>query len=109
MRQVLDSIGAPPVERGVPARTMAEFRNPIRALCGFSPRCQRCLRFLNAESRVAAVDWPDADPHAPAHYDSPWKVALTHAFHAFMAFYFEELCAQINWSQRPRFKEGLER
>lgn len=28
---------------------------------------------------------------------------LTHAFHAFMAFYFNELCTQIDWSRRPRF------
>ncbi|MCE3264588.1 MAG: hypothetical protein K0R43_3667 [Pseudoduganella sp.] len=28
---------------------------------------------------------------------------LTHAFRAFMAFYFAELSAQIDWSRRPRF------
>ena len=41
----------------------------------------------------------------PAQYDSPWKAALTHAFHAFMIFYFEELCAQIDWSKRPLFRD----
>jgi len=38
-----------------------------------------------------------------ARYDSPWKEVLTHAFHAFMDFYFAGLCAQIDWSRRPRF------
>lgn len=36
-------------------------------------------------------------------FDSPWKEALTHAFHAFMAFYFADLCGEIDWSHRPRF------
>jgi hypothetical protein len=41
----------------------------------------------------------------PAHYDSPWKAALTHAFRAFMEFYFRELYAQIDWTKRPRFRD----
>jgi len=36
-------------------------------------------------------------------FDSPWKDVLTHAFHAFMAFYFGDLCARIDWTRRPRF------
>lgn len=36
-------------------------------------------------------------------YDSPWKDVLTHAFQAFMTFYFGALCGQIDWSRRPRF------
>lgn len=39
----------------------------------------------------------------PARYDSPWKAALTHGFHAFMTFYYPELTRQIDWSRRPRF------
>jgi hypothetical protein len=46
---------------------------------------------------------PDAAP--PARYDLPWKAALTHAFHAFMAFFFVDLCVQIDWSKRPRFRD----
>lgn len=43
-------------------------------------------------------------PLSPAaHYDSPWKEVLTHGFRAFMAFYFPELHAQIDWSRPPRF------
>jgi hypothetical protein len=41
----------------------------------------------------------------PARYDLPWKAALTHAFRAFMAFFFGELCAQIDWSKRPLFRD----
>ncbi|WP_374583114.1 Rpn family recombination-promoting nuclease/putative transposase [Pseudoduganella sp.] len=41
----------------------------------------------------------------PARYDAPWKAALRHAFPAFMAFYFPALYAQIDWSQRPRFRD----
>ena len=41
----------------------------------------------------------------PARYDLPWKAALTHAFRAFMAFFFSELCTQIDWSKRPRFRD----
>jgi hypothetical protein len=44
-----------------------------------------------------------ASPVPPAHYDSPWKVALTQAFRAFIEFFFAEICAQIDWSKRPRF------
>ena len=46
-----------------------------------------------------------SDTAPPARYDVPWKVALTHAFRAFMAFFFPELCAQIDWSVRPRFRD----
>jgi hypothetical protein len=41
----------------------------------------------------------------PARYDLPWKAALTHALQAFMAFFFEELSIQIDWSRRPRFRD----
>lgn len=41
----------------------------------------------------------------PARYDLPWKAALTHAFRAFMEFFFSELCTQIDWSKRPRFRD----
>jgi hypothetical protein len=41
----------------------------------------------------------------PARYDLPWKAALTHAFRAFMVFFFGELCVQIDWSKRPRFRD----
>ncbi|NYE61639.1 hypothetical protein FHW58_002846 [Duganella sp. 1224] len=40
-----------------------------------------------------------------ARYDLPWKTALTHAFRAFMSFYFAELSTQIDWAQRPRFRD----
>jgi len=46
---------------------------------------------------------PNAAP--PANYDLPWKAALTHAFHAFMVFFFPDLATQINWSRRPRFRD----
>ena len=42
-------------------------------------------------------------PSPAACYDSPWKDVLTHAFHAFMRFYFGDLCSLIDWSRRPRF------
>src|SRR5450830_955465 len=44
-------------------------------------------------------------PNAAARYDLPWKSALTHAFRAFMAFFFAELSAQIDWSKRPRSRD----
>ncbi|WP_157200800.1 hypothetical protein [Massilia sp. Root351] len=46
---------------------------------------------------------PNSAP--PARFDLPWKLALTHAFRAFMAFFFADLCAQIDWSGRPRFRD----
>jgi hypothetical protein len=46
---------------------------------------------------------PNAVP--PARYDLPWKAALTHAFRAFMAFFFTDLCARIDWTVRPRFRD----
>jgi hypothetical protein len=46
-----------------------------------------------------------ASPVPPAHYDSPWKLALTRAFRAFIAFFFAEIHAQIDWSKRPRFRD----
>ena len=41
----------------------------------------------------------------PARYDVPWKAALTHAFQAFMAFFFTDLGTRIDWSKRPRFRD----
>lgn len=46
---------------------------------------------------------PNAAPSA--RYDSLWKAALTHAFRAFMGFFFPELGAQIDWTKRPRFRD----
>jgi len=40
-----------------------------------------------------------------ARYDLPWKIALTHAFRAFMSFFFTELSKQIDWTKRPRFRD----
>jgi hypothetical protein len=37
-------------------------------------------------------------------YDSPWKDVLEHAFPEFMAFYFPEAYAQIDWEQGHEFK-----
>jgi len=37
-------------------------------------------------------------------YDSPWKEMLEHAFLEFMAFYFPEAHAQIDWAQGHEFK-----
>ena len=37
-------------------------------------------------------------------YDSPWKEVLEHAFPEFMAFYFPNAHAQINWSAGHAFK-----
>ena len=36
-------------------------------------------------------------------YDSPWKEAIEHYFSAFMAFYFPEAFAEIDWSKEPIF------
>lgn len=41
---------------------------------------------------------------APDDYDSPWKEVLEHAFPEFMAFYFPEAHAAIDWSKGHRFK-----
>jgi hypothetical protein len=40
-----------------------------------------------------------------ARYDMPWKMAITHAFRAFMAFFFPELCFRIDWAKRRRFRD----
>ena len=37
-------------------------------------------------------------------YDSPWKDVLEHAFPEFMAFYFPDASAQIDWAQGHEFK-----
>ncbi|MEI6070111.1 MAG: hypothetical protein WCP96_22505 [Methylococcaceae bacterium] len=36
-------------------------------------------------------------------YDSPWKEAVEHYFPEFMAFYFPEANAGIDWSKEPIF------
>lgn len=41
----------------------------------------------------------------PARYDIPWKLAITHAFHDFIAFFFPEVCREIDWSQPQRFRD----
>ena len=38
-------------------------------------------------------------------YGLPWKTALTHAFRAFMSFFFAELSTQIDWTKRPCFRD----
>jgi len=37
-------------------------------------------------------------------YDNPWKDVLEHAFPEFMAFYFPEARAQIDWAHGHEFK-----
>ncbi|MBV5289179.1 MAG: cytosolic protein, partial [Pelodictyon phaeoclathratiforme] len=37
------------------------------------------------------------------HYDSPWKEAIEHYFSEFMAFYFPDAHAEIDWSQEHIF------
>jgi hypothetical protein len=46
---------------------------------------------------------PDTTPSA--RYDLPWKAALSHAFRPFLQFYFPQVCARIDWRQRPRFRD----
>jgi hypothetical protein len=42
-------------------------------------------------------------PTSPScRYDLPWKIALRHAFHPFMDFYFPDFSAAIDWTQAPR-------
>lgn len=41
----------------------------------------------------------------PARYDSPWKAALTHAFRAFITFFFPDIDAAIDWSKPQRFRD----
>lgn len=40
---------------------------------------------------------PEPDTELPQDYDTPWKIALERHFPAFMAFYFPEAHAQIDW------------
>jgi hypothetical protein len=46
-------------------------------------------------------------PHTiqPARYDLPWKALLSHDLRAFMAFYFPDFGARVDWRQRPRFHD----
>jgi len=46
----------------------------------------------------------DTELIAPDDYDSPWKDVLEHAFPEFMAFYFPDACAQIDWAQGHEFQ-----
>lgn len=46
-----------------------------------------------------------SDTAPPARYDSPWKAALTHAFRAFMRFFFAEVAQQIDLTKWPRFRD----
>ena len=39
-------------------------------------------------------------------YDSPWKEAIEHFFPEFMAFYFPDACAQIDWSKEYAFLDN---
>jgi hypothetical protein len=41
----------------------------------------------------------------PARYDLPWKAALSHAFRDFVAFFFADQGAEIDWRKRPRFRD----
>lgn len=45
------------------------------------------------------------NPTPSARYDTPWKAAITFAFRAFITFFFPDLCIQIDWSKRPRFRD----
>ena len=47
---------------------------------------------------------PSAPQPAADDYDSPWKDVLEHAFPEFMAFYFPEAHAQIDWALGHEFK-----
>ncbi len=40
---------------------------------------------------------PEPDTELPQDYDTPWKIAIERHFPAFMAFYFPEAHAQIDW------------
>src|SRR5947208_6030353 len=42
-------------------------------------------------------------PADPSEYDSPWKEALERYFQAFMAFFFPEAHAAIDWSRGHEF------
>ena len=44
---------------------------------------------------------PPANP--PDHYDSPWKEAIEHYFPEFMAFYFPDAHAAIDWAKKYSF------
>jgi len=37
-------------------------------------------------------------------YDNPWKEMLEHAFPEFVAFYFPDADARINWARGHEFK-----
>jgi len=41
--------------------------------------------------------------NSPDHYDSPWKEAIEHYFPEFMAFYFPDAYAVIDWSKEYCF------
>ena len=47
---------------------------------------------------------PSAPQPAADDYDSPWKDVLEHAFPEFMAYYFPEAHAQIDWALGHEFK-----
>ncbi|NVM79840.1 hypothetical protein FHW83_005682 [Duganella sp. SG902] len=44
-------------------------------------------------------------PSPPSRYDSPWKAAIGHAFRDFMDFFFPALSAEIDWAQKPQFRD----
>jgi hypothetical protein len=39
-------------------------------------------------------------PNAPDDYDGPWKDALHYYFQAFLAFFFADIHADIDWSRK---------
>ena len=45
----------------------------------------------------------DQDDPTPDDFDTPWKTALTRYLPEFMAFYFPEAYAAIDWRQPHRF------
>jgi hypothetical protein len=63
------------------------------------------LHCVKAPSGSLVLDWAMPNTSPPARYDLPWKAALTHAFRAFVEFFFSELCVQVDWSKRPRFRD----
>ncbi len=58
---------------------------------------------LNTES--VTVESTETTTNVTDEYDSPWKEAIEHFFPDFMAFYFPDAYAQIDWSQGYTFLE----
>ncbi|MDO9139782.1 MAG: cytosolic protein [Methylobacter sp.] len=59
---------------------------------------------LKAES--ITVEGTETPTHVTDEYDSPWKEAIEHFFPDFMAFYFPDACAQIDWPKEYAFLDN---